>query len=84
MLTMLRIFTVAIIGIILYWSLLFIAGLKKGGRLKRRKKGFVKAEEEDKTKIVAACIFILFAGIILIFLIIKFGVRGVACEYKIE
>jgi hypothetical protein len=74
--TAFRISIIIGIGIILYFSLLFAIGLIEGRHLKKKKSVSDKNKESAKVKIVLMYLLILYATIVLCFLLIENYIRG--------
>jgi hypothetical protein len=66
-----------IIGLILYWCLLFIVGWCTSRRLRKRRISSVNCLNISKSKIILIYFFVLSIIIILCFLNNKFFIRGV-------
>ncbi|MHB8129838.1 MAG: hypothetical protein ACYDEX_12645 [Mobilitalea sp.] len=75
--TVLRILLIAVIGLILYWFILYIVGCGERRILKRRRRTLGEEREGLKAKIVLIYLVALFTVITLSFITIKYWIRGV-------
>jgi hypothetical protein len=75
--TVLRILLIAVVGIMLYWFILYAVGWGESRKLKRRGRTSGKEQESLKAKIVRFYLFVLFVVITLCFFAIKYWIRGV-------
>jgi ABC-type Fe3+ transport system permease subunit len=81
--TIIRIIALIIIGLILFWALLSISRIKETSYLKKRKKTADSNSENIRARIIVFYFIALTTGVLLLFLIIRFIIRGELCEYKI-
>ncbi len=74
--TMIHILSVGLIGIVLFFILLYCIGLCEARYIKRRTKQMKIEHDHAKPKIIRYYILLLFLFIILSFLLIKLNIRG--------
>ena len=74
--TIFRILTIGLIGIALFYVLLYCIGFCEARYIRRRSKNSKKEKSHMKSKIIRFYTLLLFLFIILSFLLIKLYVRG--------
>jgi uncharacterized membrane protein len=75
--TIFRILSIGLIGIALFYVLLYCIGFCEARYIRRRSKNIIKEKNHMKSKIIRFYILLLFLFIILSFLLIKLHIRGV-------
>lgn len=74
----LRFMLIFMIGLVFYFSLLFALGMYEGRHIKKRKKVSIKAVKIPRSRILFVYLLSLITAILLLFIFIKYWIRGVA------